>query len=135
MFTFRIVNSYNAGHWARLDVTFAAIFLFATDHALGGDGPPDLRAWVLMNFVETTWICGMDILWSTFSIVAYHNGGEVAEWRPTQGLSRGFRVTLRRELTTVIERGEAEDRHRERPDAVGERFRWTRYCKKDPVRT
>jgi exopolysaccharide production protein ExoQ len=65
------------------------IFLFATLHAIGrvADREP-ARAWLLLtlalfviltNFLETTWMHGMDMLWLMFVIVAAETG---RYWQP-----------------------------------------------------
>ena len=65
------------------------IFLFATIHAIGRVADRDLaRAWLLLtlalfimliNFLESGWMHGMDILWLIFLIVVAETG---RYWRP-----------------------------------------------------
>ena len=64
-------------------------FIFTTLHAIGRVADRDLaRAWlllslalfvILVNFLESTWMHGMDMLWLIFAVVAAETG---RHWRP-----------------------------------------------------
>jgi exopolysaccharide production protein ExoQ len=64
-------------------------FIFTTLHAIGRVADRDrARAWlllslalfvILVNFIETTWMHGMDMLWLMFAVVAAETG---RYWRP-----------------------------------------------------
>jgi exopolysaccharide production protein ExoQ len=92
------VKSMPSSHNGYLDTTLdtgyvglalLVAFIFATLHAIGRVADRDLaRAWlllslalfvILVNFLETTWMHGMDMLWLMFAVVAAETG---RYWRP-----------------------------------------------------
>lgn len=77
-------------------LVFLVIFIFTTLHAIGrvSDREPT-RAWLLLslalfviltNFIETTWMHGMDMLWLMFLIVAAEAG---RYWQPLHPAGSG----------------------------------------------
>jgi O-antigen ligase len=79
-------TSLDTGH---VGLYLLIAFIFATIHAIGRVADRDLaRAWlllslalfvILVNFIESTWMHGQDMLWLIFAVVAAETG---RHWRP-----------------------------------------------------
>ena len=87
-------NSHNGYLDTTLDTGYVGLvlliaFIFTTLHAIRRVADRDLaRAWlllslgifvILINFIESTWMHGMDMLWLIFAVVAAETG---RHWRP-----------------------------------------------------